>query len=252
MIVVTAMAGGCAAKQQTVLPPLRIVHEAPPPAPAEPPPPTAAEILAAQPAEVREAVKKHEQKGEWPSYRTSYVLYAYGAGPQPVVDCAALRTTDVQLQPGETVTDLALGDQERWMATPASSGDPRSPVPHIVLKPQQPGIETNLTIYTTKHIYHLILRSRPRAMQEVEFYYPDELMSAMKEAAAAASKAEQERAQQIAVDDSRNERLQVVRVGQRLMGEGGIDHTGLMALTRLPRSLRSVVHVRAKSVGQLW
>ena len=29
-----------------------------------PPPPTAAEILAAQPAEVRAAVKEHDQKGE--------------------------------------------------------------------------------------------------------------------------------------------------------------------------------------------
>ena len=45
-------------------------------------------------------------------------------------------------------------------------------MPHIALKPQAAGIETNLTIYTTKHIYHLILRSRRHAMQEVEFYYP--------------------------------------------------------------------------------
>ncbi len=30
-------------------------------------------------------------------------------------------------------------DQERWMATPASSGDPRDPAPHIALKPQAPG-----------------------------------------------------------------------------------------------------------------
>ena len=94
-------------------------------------------------------------------------------GSQPVVDCAALRTTDLQLQAGETVTDLAIGDQERWLAMPASSGDPQDPVPHIALKPQAAGIETNLTIYTTKHIYHLILRSRGHAMQEVEFYYPD-------------------------------------------------------------------------------
>ncbi len=93
MIIVTAMVGGCAAKQQPAPPPLRIVHEAPP-APAGPRPPTASEILAAQPAEVREAIKEHDQKGEWPSYRTrSSVLYPYGEGPQPVIDCAALRTT---------------------------------------------------------------------------------------------------------------------------------------------------------------
>ena len=78
------------------------------------------------------------------------------------------------------------------MATPASSGDPRNPVPHIALKPQAPGIETNLTIYTTKHIYHLVLRSRSRAMQEVEFYYPEELLAAMSAADDAAAKAKQE------------------------------------------------------------
>ena len=112
MSIVTAMVMGCAAKQQPEPPPLRIVHEAPQ-APAEPPQPTAAEILAAQPSEVREAIKEYDSKGEWPSYRTrSYVLYPYGEGAQPVVDCAALRTTDIQLQPGETVTDLAIGDQE--------------------------------------------------------------------------------------------------------------------------------------------
>ena len=72
-----------------------------------------------------------------------------------------------------------------------------NPVPHIALKPQAPGIETNLTIYTTRHIYHLILRSRGRAMQEVEFYYPDELLAAMKAADAAAAKGPQTARQSI-------------------------------------------------------
>ena len=55
-----------------------------------------------------------------------YVLYPYDQGPTPVVDCEPLRTTDIQLQAGETITDVAMGDTERWMATPASSGDPRT------------------------------------------------------------------------------------------------------------------------------
>jgi type IV secretion system protein TrbG len=188
MVIVSTIWCGCATKQQPAPPLPRIVHEVAP-ASAEPPPPTAEEILAAQPAEVRAAVKEHARKGKWPSYRTAaYVLYPYNEGRQPIVDCAPLRTTDLQLQPGETVTDLALGDQERWMATPASSGDPRSPVPHVALKPQAPGIETNLTIYTTRHIYHLVLRSGARSMQEVEFYYPEELLAAMNDADAAAAR----------------------------------------------------------------
>jgi type IV secretion system protein TrbG len=191
MVIVSMTLGGCVAKQQPAPLPPRIVHEVAP-APAAPPPPTAAEILTAQPAEVRAAVEAHDRKGKWPSYKTAaYVLYPYNEDPQPIVDCAALRTTDLQLQPGETVTDLALGDQERWMATPASSGDPRNPVPHVALKPQAPGIETNLTIYTTRHIYHLILRSGSRSMQEVEFYYPEELLAAMNDADVAVAKAKQ-------------------------------------------------------------
>ncbi|MGB7641206.1 MAG: P-type conjugative transfer protein TrbG, partial [Terriglobales bacterium] len=131
-------------------------------------------------------------------------LYPYNQGPQPALDCEPLRTSDIQLQPGETITDVAIGDSERWMATPASSGDPRDPVPHLAVKPQAPAIQTNLTIYTTKHIYHLLLRSRgSHAMQEVEFYYPDELITAMKSADSAA-KTQQDAASDPPGDDSGN------------------------------------------------
>jgi type IV secretion system protein TrbG len=86
----------------------------------------------------------------------------------------------------ETVTDIAIGDQERWLATPPSSGDPRQLIAHIALKPQLAGIATNLTVYTTKHIYHLGLRARGHALDEVAFYYPEELLTTMREADAAA------------------------------------------------------------------
>src|SRR5260370_28505617 len=188
------MLGACAAlqKQQPAeAPPLTLVTHAQPQAESTPAPPTGAEILAQQPAEVREAIEEHAKSGKWPLYKTArQVIYAYDQGPAPVVDCEPLRTTDIQLQAGETITDVAMGDTERWMATPASSGDPSDPVPHLAVKPQGPGISTNFTIYTTKHIYHLALRSRPgHAMQEVEFYYPDELLSSMKKADEAAVQA---------------------------------------------------------------
>ena len=182
--ILALMLEACAAKQPPAPPPLKLVTEAEPKDAAPPTPPTGAQLLAEQPPEVQEAVKEHDKSGDWPPYKTSaYTLYPYNQGRQPVVDCAPLRTTDIQLQPGETITDVAMGDTERWIATPASSGDPRSPVPHLAVKPQAPGIETNFTIYTTKHIYHMSLRSRgSHAMQQVEFYYPDELMTAMKDA----------------------------------------------------------------------
>jgi P-type conjugative transfer protein TrbG len=186
--------GACAAPQAPAPPPLNLVTEAAPQPAATPAPPTGAELLAQQPAEIQTAIKEHQQDGQWPVYKTpDLVLYPYGEEPEPIVACKPLRATDIQLQPGETITDVAMGDTERWMATPAASGDPRNPVPHLSLKPQAPGIATNLTIYTTKHIYHMTLRSRgSQAMQEVEFYYPDELLTAMKEADSAAAKSKQE------------------------------------------------------------
>ena len=203
----TLMVGGCAAQQPPAPPPLNLAVLAPPKT-ETPPPPTAAQILAEQPSQVRTAIEQHEQIGEWPTYKTAgEVLYPYNEGPEPVVDCAPLRTTDIQLQPGETITDVAIGDSERWMATPASSGDPRNPLPHLAVKPQTPGIETNLTIYTTKHIYHLMLRSRGRAMQEVEFYYPEELLAALKAADAEVAKAKRE-----AIVDPSTDPDNVVRV----------------------------------------
>ena len=59
------------------------------------------------------------------------------------------------------------------MATRPRRGSAR---PHAAypLKPQAAAIETNLTIYTTRRIYHVILRSRGRAMREVQFYYPED------------------------------------------------------------------------------
>ncbi|MGH7933295.1 MAG: P-type conjugative transfer protein TrbG [Candidatus Binataceae bacterium] len=194
----------CATQQPAAPPPLKIVTEAAPKPEATPPSPTSAQLLAQQPPEVQQAINQHQQDGKWPVYKTpELILYPYGQGPEPIIDCEPLRTTDIQLQPGETITDVAMGDTERWMATPAASGDPRNPVPHLAVKPQAPGIETNLTIYTTKHIYHMLLRSRgSRAMQEVEFYYPDELLTAMKEADSAAMKAKQETVDQ--PDDSDN------------------------------------------------
>ena len=151
---------------------------------AAPPPLKSADLLAQQPSEVQAAVNQHEQDGAWAVFKSENLqLYPFGEGPEPLIDCEPLKSTDIQLQAGETITDVAMGDSERWQAVPAASGDPRQPTPHIAIKPQAPGIKTNLTIYTTHHIYHLALRSRPgHGIEQVTFYYPEELLAAMREA----------------------------------------------------------------------
>jgi type IV secretion system protein VirB9 len=120
MVVVGVGLSACSTQQPA---PLKVVTEAPVVAEPAPAPPTGAQLLAAQPAEVRAAFKEHQGNSKWPIYRTAVrVLYPYADGAEPIVDCAPLRTTDLQLQPGETITDVALGDSERWMATPGCLG----------------------------------------------------------------------------------------------------------------------------------
>jgi P-type conjugative transfer protein TrbG len=187
----------CSAQQPPQPLPLTLVTKAAPPPEPEPRPLTGAQLLAQQPEEVQEAVKQHQQDGAWQVFKTpQHELYPYDEGQEPTVDCAPLRTTDIQLEPGETITDVASGDSERWLITPAASGDPRNPTPHLAIKPTAGGISTNLTIYTTRHIYHLMLRSRAgREMQEVAFYYPEELEEAMRDADHAAEKAREPQSQ---------------------------------------------------------
>ncbi len=193
-IAMSLMIGGAvlsACSSQPPAPPLRVATEIPAITQEQTlAAPTGAQLLARQPVEIQTAIKDHSANAKWPVYRTAVgVFYPYADGAEPAVDCAPLRTTDLQLEAGETITDIALGDAERWMATPAASGDPRNAVPHLAVKPQLAGLETNLTIYTTKHIYHLLLRARGHALREVQFYYPDELLAAMQEADAAAKNA---------------------------------------------------------------
>src|ERR1700677_4352964 len=183
LAIALVIVAGCASQPQptaapAALPSHPLAEQAIVPAPTPAPP------RVIWPPRVEAAIDHHQKTGEWSAYRLpSSVLYPYNENDQPVVACAPLRTTDIQLAAGETITDVAMGDSERWIATPASSGDPSNPIPHLAVKPQMPGIETNLTIYTTVRIYHLILHSGGRALQEVQFYYPEQIMQEISEEA---------------------------------------------------------------------
>lgn len=102
--------GACASQQPPAAPPLKVVTEAAPKSGTAPTTSTGDDLLAHQPPAVQEAVRVHQQSGKWPVHKTAQlVLYPYGEEPEPVVDCGPLRTTDIQLETGETITDVALG-----------------------------------------------------------------------------------------------------------------------------------------------
>ena len=107
--------------------------------------------------------------------RDGRVLYSYGAG-LPTVVCAQLRVCMIELQSGEKlVGEPHIGDSVRWNLSPAMYGTGASATPVIVLKPQGPGLDTNLLITTDRRAYYLRLLSKPDDyVARVGFAYPDD------------------------------------------------------------------------------
>jgi type IV secretion system protein VirB9 len=103
------------------------------------------------------------------------VLYAYGAG-LPIIVCAPLRVCIVELQAGEHITgEPQIGDSVRWNVSPAMYGQGEGATSIIVLKPQEPGLDTNLLITTDRRAYYLRLVSKPQDyIARAAFSYPEE------------------------------------------------------------------------------
>jgi type IV secretion system protein TrbG len=102
-------------------------------------------------------------------------LYSYGAG-LPTVVCAPLRVCMIELQSGEKlVGEPHIGDSVRWNLSPAMYGNGANSTSVIVLKPQGPGLDTNLLITTDRRAYYLRLLSKPEDyVARVAFAYPDD------------------------------------------------------------------------------
>jgi len=103
------------------------------------------------------------------------VLYSFGAG-LPTVVCAPLRVCMIELQAGEKIIgEPQIGDSVRWNIAPALYGTGDQATAVIILKPQSPGLDTNLLITTDRRAYYLRLISKPEEyVARVAFAYPDE------------------------------------------------------------------------------
>ena len=89
-------------------------------------------------------------------------LFSFTPGGLYQVYAAVGQVTDIMLQEGETLSDtgaVAAGDTVRWVIGEASSGTGPARRTHILVKPTDPGLKTNLVINTDKRTYHVEIRS---------------------------------------------------------------------------------------------
>lgn len=92
--------------------------------------------------------------------------------PDIVVRCPLLRVCDIELQPGEVITQRLVGDS-RWWAIPSVSGHKEALTPHVGVKPTAKGIRSNLLILTNRRTYQLELVEGGKG-ERTGFLYPEE------------------------------------------------------------------------------
>ena len=146
------------------------------------------ELLDLESREVQAAMKEFARSGRPPVIRQKdrrSVRFPYGH-TDPVLYCKPLRVCDVELQAGEEVLDVALGDTEMWHAQKMESGPAGRRSTHVIFKPVSDGVSTNAIITTDRRVYHLGLLARldeaggndSQYVRTASFYYPDETVSA--------------------------------------------------------------------------
>lgn len=105
------------------------------------------------------------------------IRFLFGS-QQPSIVCAVLQVCDIELQPGEQVNSIHLGDQARWLIEPAITGSGAAEVQHLIVKPLDVGLETSLVVTTNRRTYHIRLRSHRREfMPRVGFVYPEDAIA---------------------------------------------------------------------------
>ena len=101
------------------------------------------------------------------------VVYIFGQG-MPVMVCAPLRVCAIELQAGEHLQNQPqIGDSRRWEITPVLSGSGLEETPLLIVKPIEPGLETDLIVPTDRRTYVFRLVSDPaRFVSRLAFQYP--------------------------------------------------------------------------------
>lgn len=86
--------------------------------------------------------------------------------------CQPLFVCDIVLDSGESILAMATGDSARWILSTVTSG-PEAQTPHVLVKPTDYGLRTDLIIATDQRVCYLLLTSTRRNYQGTpRLYYP--------------------------------------------------------------------------------
>lgn len=123
-------------------------------------------------------------------YINAVQVFPFSEGALYQVYATPGEITDIALEPGEQFVGsgpVAAGDTVRWVIGNTESGTGPTKRIHILLKPTQPNVATNLVINTDRHTYHIELRSVEKTyMASVSWVYAEDQLIALRAQNAAA------------------------------------------------------------------
>ena len=102
------------------------------------------------------------------SFVGAAAIHPYIEGAVYKVHTAPGALTTIALEPGELIQELAAGDTSRWFIQEANSGTGTAARPLLFIKPLQPKLTNNLTIATSRRVYHLDLESHAKGQYQTE------------------------------------------------------------------------------------
>lgn len=103
------------------------------------------------------------------------VVYVHGAS-LPTIVATPMQVSDVELEAGELINEIVVGDSARWMVESGSAGFGPDAKVHLFIKPVDAGLESSTVITTNRRVYHLRLVSQRKGHTPyVGFLYADSL-----------------------------------------------------------------------------
>ncbi|MFZ2028821.1 MAG: TrbG/VirB9 family P-type conjugative transfer protein [Vitreimonas sp.] len=127
---------------------------------------------AVQLANANDASRRHPVSGAFQGART---VYAFESGALYQLYANPAYVSAILLEPGETLNSVAAGDTSRWMVTQAEGGADGAPRAIVLVKPQAPGLRTNIVLITDRRTYlvEAVSRAGPVYSAETAWSYAE-------------------------------------------------------------------------------
>ena len=169
------------------------------------------------------------------------VVYVHGAS-LPTIIGTPMQVCDVELEQGEMVNEIVVGDSARWMVDSGTAGSGPGATVHLFIKPVDSGLESSAVVTTDRRVYHLRLVSqRSGHTPYVGFLYSDALR---RQGAARQAQQAKEREWDSTTVDGKQADLSTLNFNYEVKGKASwkperVYDDGQQTFIRLPEKTRS-------------